>query len=82
MTSVLSMLQRVKRLEALRSAPKTPFEVSYGSFDAFEAETLTLIDERKLGRADMEAVLVALRRWHADNVWRGWGQRNSGVYTW
>ena len=53
----------------------------YGSFDAFEAETLDLIDEVKLGRDDMWAVLVALRRWHADNVWGGWGQRNSGVYS-
>jgi len=74
------MLQRVKKLEAARAAPQSPIEVSYGSFDAFEGETLALIDEGKLGRADMEAVLTALRKWHADNVWGGW-QRNSGVYA-
>jgi len=75
------MVQRVKKLEAARASPRSPFEVTYGSFDAFEAETLTLINEGKLGRVDMEAVPVALRRWHTDNVWCGWGQRNSGVYT-
>jgi hypothetical protein len=75
------MLQRVKKLEAARAAPRSPFEVTYGSFDAFEEETLALIDAGKLGRDDMGAVLVALRRWHADNVWGGWGQRNSGVYS-
>jgi hypothetical protein len=78
MTSVLSMLQRVRKLEAARAAPRSPIEVCWGSFGAFEDQTLALIDEGKLDRDDMRAVLTALRRWHADRVWAGWRYKGDG----
>ena len=78
MTSVRSMLDRVRKLEAARAAPRSPIELTYGSFDAFEDQTLALIDEGKLDRGDMVAVLTALRRWHADRLWGCWRYRGDG----
>ncbi len=72
------MLDRVRKLEAARAAPRSPIELTYGSFDAFEDQTLALIDEGKLDRGDMVAVLTALRRWHADRVWGGWRYKGDG----
>jgi hypothetical protein len=45
---VMSMLQRVKRLEAARAAPRSTFEVTYDSFGAFEEQFLALVDGGKL----------------------------------
>ncbi len=65
------MLERVRKLEAARTAPRNPFEQTYGSFGAFDDQTLVLIDKGKRELHDMRAVLTALRRWHADRVWAG-----------
>ena len=78
MSNVRGMLARVAKLEAARAAPRSPIEVAYGSFGAFEDQTLALIDAGKLDRGDMLAVLTALRRWHADRVWAGWRYRGDG----
>ncbi len=78
MSNVRAMLERVRKLEAARAAPRSPIEVCWGSFGAFEDQTLNLIDEGKLDRGDMLAVLTALRRWHVDRVWAGWRYRGDG----
>ena len=78
MSNVRALLARVAKLEAARAAPQSPIESSFGSFGAFEDQTLSLIDEGKLDRGDMLAVLTALRRWHADRVWGGWRYRGDG----
>ena len=80
MASVQSMLARVAKLETARAAPRSPIELTYGSFSAFEDQTLALIDERKLDRGDMLAVLTALRRWHVERVWQGWQHHRNGVW--
>ena len=72
------MLARVAKLEAAQRQPRSPIEVAYGSFGAFEDQTQALIDEGKLDRADMGAVLTALRRWHVDRVWGGWRYKGDG----
>ena len=74
------MLARVAKLEAAQRQPRSPIEVDYGSFSAFEDQTQALIDDGKLDRADMGAVLTALRRWHVDQVWPGRTRQNSGYW--
>ena len=78
MSTVRAMLERVRKLEAARALPRSPIEVCWGSFGAFEDQTLALIDAGKLDRGDMLAVLTALRRFHADRVWAGWKYRGDG----
>jgi hypothetical protein len=73
------MLERVRKLEQAR-AVRTPFDLAFGSFDAFEVQTRELMDEGKLDRSDILAVLTALRRWHVDGVFAQ-QRRGSGVYT-
>jgi hypothetical protein len=62
------MLARVAKLEASRAVPPSPIEVRYGTYSAFEDQTLALIDAGKLDKGDTLMVLAALRRWHADGV--------------
>lgn len=63
------MLARVQRLEQVRR-PTSPFELDYGSLDAFEAEVWADINAGKLDSTDMPVVLGAIRRWHSDGVWK------------
>lgn len=75
MGSVRSMLSRVRRLEAARVAPVSPFARVYGSMDAFEAETKAAIEAGQLDTVDMPIVIACLRRWDRAGVWGAW-QRN------
>jgi hypothetical protein len=72
-SNVRDMLARVTRLEAARALARSPIELTYGSFSAFEDQSLAMIDEWKLrDRGDMLAVLTVLCRWHVDRVWAEW----------
>ncbi|GLT01587.1 hypothetical protein GCM10007897_29810 [Sphingobium jiangsuense] len=75
MTAVRSLLARVQRLEQARTAPRSPFEAAYGSFDAFAAETQAGIDAGQFDSREMPLVLNAIRRWHTDGEFGAW-QRN------
>lgn len=75
MTAVRSLLARVQRLEQARTAPRSPFEAAYGSFDAFAAETQAGIDAGHFDSREMPMVLNAIRRWHTDSEFGAW-QRN------
>lgn len=72
MTGVRSLLQRVKRLEAAGVAPKSPFEIAYGSMDAFAGQLQGGIDAGTLDQIDMPVVLACIRRWHAEGVYGLW----------
>lgn len=63
------MLARVQRLEQARR-PTSPFELWFGSLDAWEAECQSGIDARTLDPTDVSFVMMAVRRWHHDGVWR------------
>lgn len=78
MGSARSMLARVAKLEAARVTPKSPFEVAYGSFDAFANSTRAEIAAGKLCSHDMPIVLECLRRMHRDQAW-GAGRRTSAA---
>jgi hypothetical protein len=69
MSGVSSMLSRVQRLERSRAPAPSPFELEFGSLDAWEAECQTLIDEEILDSRDFPVVLMSVRRWHRDGVW-------------
>ncbi len=75
MGSVQSMLSRVRRLEAARAAPVSPFARVYGSMDEFEAEANAGIEAGQLDSVDMPIVVACLRRWDREGVWGAW-QRN------
>lgn len=78
MPDVRSMLQRVKRLEAARAAPRSPFELSYGSLAGFEDVCNEGVAAGRLDPIDMPIVLACIRRWHVDRVWDDWRrQRNN-----
>ena len=84
MPDVRSMLLRVRKLEAARAAPLSPFELSYGSLAGFEDVVRADVDAGKLDRRDMlgedgnGGILACIRRWHVDRVWDDWRkQRNN-----
>ena len=77
MTSVRSLLTRVAKLEAARVAPKSPFEVAFGSFGAFEEKMQSDIDAGKLDSTDAPLVLNAVRNWHRDMLWSGFRYHNN-----
>lgn len=70
MSSARSLLARVARLEALRAAPKSPFDV-----EAFAT------DCAGLDPIDFPLVVEALRRWERDGVWAQWHRYRSGVWS-
>jgi hypothetical protein len=59
----------VARLEALRTAPKSPFDV-----EAFAA------DSAGLDPIDFPLVVEALRRWERDGVWQSWHRQSNRVW--
>ena len=73
------MLARVAKLEAARVAPRSPFEVSYGSMDAFADKVQVDVAAGKLDGTDMAMVVAALHRWHRDQVWAGWRYHRNGM---
>jgi hypothetical protein len=73
-------LTRVAKLEAARVAPKSPFEVAYGSMDAFADKVNADIGAGKLDSWDMPVVLAVLHRWHKDRVWAGWQHNSNGMW--
>jgi hypothetical protein len=62
------MLARVQRLEQARR-PTSPFEIWFGSLDAWEAEVRAEIDAGILDPTDMPVVMMAVRRWHREGAW-------------
>lgn len=80
MPSVLSMLTRVAKLEAARVAPKSPFELAFGSLAAFEDSVMADIAAGKLDGIDMPLVLNAVRNWHRDRLWGAWNQHRNGAW--
>lgn len=80
MTSVLSMLQRVRKLEQAKATPQTPIEQAYGSLAKFTDAWQGEIDAGKMDPIDGPVVIQCIQKWHADKVWAT-GQRNNGVYT-
>ena len=66
--SVRAMLARVQRLEQARR-PTSPFEIWFGSLEAWEAECQAGIDAGQLDSRDVPVVMMAVRRWHAEGGW-------------
>ena len=75
MTSVRSLLTRVAKLEAARVAPRSPFEVAFVSFGAFEEKVQSDIDAGKL---DGPLLLGAITKWHRDMLWSGFRYTPNG----
>ena len=48
----------------------SPFERAWGSLADWEAECQSGIEEGRLDARDMPVVVMALRRWHSQEVWR------------
>lgn len=78
MAGVDAMLRRVQRLEQARAAPRTPFELACGSFDAFADQVRADVEAGKLDRRDMVGedgdggILRAIRSWHEQGVYEMW----------
>ena len=79
MTSVRSLLTRVAKLEAARVTPRSPFEVAYGSFGAFEQKVTADIAASKLDDTDGPLLLGAVKKWHRDGLWGGWRYNLDGT---
>ncbi|QZP07084.1 hypothetical protein [Caenibius sp. WL] len=80
MSSVRSLLSRVQRLEKARTVPRSPFEVAYGSLDAFAEEVQAGIDAGAYDRIDMPIVLICIRRWHSDGTFGAFGRNPNEVW--
>jgi hypothetical protein len=76
MAHVRRLLARVQRLEQAATRP-SPFQLAYGSLEAFEAAVQKEMDAGKLCRLDMPLVAAAIRSWHGNNVYAMWGQRGQ-----
>jgi len=70
----------VARLEQARTAPRSPFEVAYGSLDAYADEVQAGIDAGTYDRIDMPIVLACIRRWHSDGTFGALGRNPNGVW--
>lgn len=87
MSSVRSLMERVRRLEAARTSPKSPVELVYGSLEAFAERTRADVDAGLLDRADMlgpdgnGGVLRAIQAWHDQQVWGAWRRNNAWQYN-
>jgi len=79
-SSVRSLLLRIQRLEKARTAPRSAFEVAYGSLEAYEQEVQAGIDAGTYDRIDMPIVLVCIRRWHSDGTFGQFGRNPNGVW--
>ena len=66
---VRAMLVRVQRLELSRSSA-SPFDAAYGSLDDWEAECQSAMDAGRMDSRDMPGVVMAVRRWHTEGLWR------------
>ena len=78
MSNVRALLTRVAKLEAARVTPKSPFELAFGSFDAFADKVNADIGAGKLDRVDGPLLLNAVLKWHRDRLWRGFRYHNNG----
>lgn len=66
MPDVRGMLARVRRIEAQRTAPRSPFVLAYGSFEAFAEQVRS---EIAAGALDRDFPLPHLERWERDGTW-------------
>lgn len=78
MSNVRALLTRVAKLEAARVTPKSPFEVAFGSLDAFAEKVNANIAASNLDRIDGPLLLNAVRKWHVDMLWQGFRYHNNG----
>ena len=78
MANVQSLLRRVQRLERARETPRSPFEVAYGSLDAFADKVTGDIGAGKLDKVDGPLLLQAVLKWHRDRLWSGFRYHNNG----
>ena len=78
MVGVRGLLARVGKLEASRRGPRSPFELAYGSLEAFETSVQSDVDAGRLDPTDMPDVLAAIRRWHNDGAWASGRSGRSG----
>lgn len=66
--AVRAMLARVQRLEQ-SGRTRSPFELEFGSLDAWEAECRAGIEAGELDPRDVPVVILAVRRWHDGRCW-------------
>jgi hypothetical protein len=79
MSNVRALLTRVAKLEQARATPKTPFELAFGSFEAFEDKVNADLLAKKMDRVDGPLLLNAVRKWHRDHVWQGFQYHRNGT---
>lgn len=78
MPSTRAMLERVRRLEQARTAPRSPLERWYGSLAAFEQDAREQVDAGSLDRVDWlgengdGGIMRAIRAWHEQDVFAMW----------
>jgi len=85
-SNVRALAERVRRLEAARSAAKSPVELVFGSFAEFADKTRADVEAGLLDRDDMlgpngnGGVLRAIQAWHDHKVWGAWRRNQSWQY--
>jgi hypothetical protein len=70
MAGVRALAERVRKLEAARTAQRSPFEQIYGSMAAFAEQVQADIDAGKLCRRDMPMIITCIDRWNRDRIQR------------
>ena len=70
MAAVRALLIRVSRLERSKAPTASLFEAAFGSLEAWEAECQSGIYEGRLDSRDIPVVVMAVRQWHTEGVWR------------
>jgi hypothetical protein len=59
-------------LEQAQRVPRSPFEVAYGSLEAWEADWQASIDAGTMCPIDGPVIIACVRRWHRDGVYATW----------
>lgn len=72
MAGVRGLLDRVRRLEQARTAPRSPIESAWGSLDAFADEVQAGVEAGTFDRIDMPIIVNCIRRWHDEGVFTAW----------
>lgn len=84
--SARSALARIAKLENARRVPRTPFELAYGSLEAWEAEIRAEVEAGKLDATDLlgadgsGGILRAIWNWHERGLYGVWRRDRHRVW--
>jgi hypothetical protein len=69
--SIRALAKRVQQLEEARRVPLSPFQIAFGSIEAWEAYVAAGVMDGVLDGREMPVVILSVRLWHKNQCWGG-----------